>query len=1172
MPFLDHLEELRWRILWSLAALVAGSVVGFFLLQQFDIFDLMKAPIAPYLPEGRLFVTRPTDPFIITLKLALSIGVILASPVIFAQVWRFLAPALYEHEKRFIVPTLIAGLGLFLAGVLMAYLWVLPAVFRILTAFGERLGGLEYIYTADAYFGFALQMILAFGIMFQLPIVMVLFSTLGVVTPRTFAKQRPIALVLACIVAAMLTPPDPLSMLMMTGPLLLLYELGILTSRLLLKRRAGGTIGRTASVVLLFMVVSAGAEAQERLRRPRRDSVAVRDTLARVQGDSVLQPVDTAAARLLGLPTKPSRGFPSPDSVIQALLSSSGYVITRYAGDSITLFGERREVVLVGSALVDREGSTLEAGTVSFQESDCRLVAGGTPKPTLFDAGTVLVGEDMRYDTCEHRGTVPSALTSFVQSGVTWYLRGGLEVDSGSTRIYGAKNEITSCDHPTPHYHITAGNVKWVTNTIMVARPMVLYVRDVPVLWLPFLFQDVRPGRRSGMLVPRFGFNDLVRPNDNYRRHISNIGYYFAISQYTDFQASIDWFSGNYVGFNGQLRYRWLNRFLSGGVAASWIFENGEGDQPGGRSMRLQWNHQQSFDQRTRLTANVDYATSARVVQRNSVDPFLQTATLSSRVNFSKQFSWGTVTLGGNHSQDLSNGTATQTLPSLSLTPTPISIARNVTWSPALSLTNSRTLDQGPGIAIPQPPVGGEEIFDTLLIDSRTTTLSFRTPLRVGRWNWANDFTVSDFWTSRPPAPLVLPDSATPGDSVTRYYSEDFRTEIDWNTGINLPILFPSSWKLQPTVGIRNTTGGAFLLRNRFSGGDFVAQGKRLSFSASLSPTFFGFFPGFGPLSRIRHAVSPLVSWSFAPSATVPEAYARALDPTGLNPVRESPALHRIGLGLSQTFEGKMRPAQGDTTGGREAQKRKLLSIQTSPIEYDFEQAQEPGRTGWTTQRLTNRFTSDLLPGFSFSTSHDLWDGQVGFDTTGFDPFLTSLSARFSLSAATFASIFALLTGGDTPPPSDPEDLEVVDPEDPVMPLGSGLGPPTRLDRSFDQVPTRRGRGFQASVTFDDQRSRPRQDAAGELIETPGNRTVGLTLGFSPTSHWSVSWSTQYNFTLDRFGQHVVRLDRDLHRWRATFAFLKAPNGNFAFNFYISLTDQPELKLQYDQRTVRQGG
>ena len=115
------------------------------------------------------------------------------------------------------------------------------------------------------------------------------------------------------------------------------------------------------------------------------------------------------------------------------------------------------------------------------------------------------------------------------------------------------------------------------------------------------------------------------------------------------------------------------------------------------------------------------------------------------------------------------------------------------------------------------------------------------------------------------------------------------------------------------------------------------------------------------------------------------------------------------------------------------------------------------------------------------------------------------------------------------------------------------------------------GSGFRASVTYDDQRSEPRE-VGGQIYEEPANRTLGLQFGFSPTENWSASWSTQYNITTGLFGQHILRLDRDLHRWRATFSFVKAPNGNFAFNFFVSLIDQPEIKFQYDQRNVGQGG
>jgi hypothetical protein len=110
---------------------------------------------------------------------------------------------------------------------------------------------------------------------------------------------------------------------------------------------------------------------------------------------------------------------------------------------------------------------------------------------------------------------------------------------------------------------------------------------------------------------------------------------------------------------------------------------------------------------------------------------------------------------------------------------------------------------------------------------------------------------------------------------------------------------------------------------------------------------------------------------------------------------------------------------------------------------------------------------------------------------------------------------------------------------------------------------------MRASLAYDLQRTRPITDDEGNLIDTPGNQTLNVSLQFSPTEHWGASWNTQYNFTTGEFGQHVVRLDRDLHRWRLTFGFMKAPNGNVAFNFFISLRDQPEIRFQYDQRTTQ---
>ncbi len=236
MPFLDHLEELRRRILWSLAAVLVGTVIGFVLVQNFNVMELLKDPIAPYLPDGKLHVTKPTDAFFVTLKLALMCGLVLGAPVVIGQVWGFLSPALYEHEKRYITPFMIGALGLFLAGVTMAYLWVLPVALRVLlTRFQADF--LEYIITARDYFAFASQLIIAFGLMFEVPIVMIFLSALGFVGPATFAKQRPYALVVASVLAAMLTPPDVMSMMMLMLPVILLYEVGIVVGRLVWKRR-----------------------------------------------------------------------------------------------------------------------------------------------------------------------------------------------------------------------------------------------------------------------------------------------------------------------------------------------------------------------------------------------------------------------------------------------------------------------------------------------------------------------------------------------------------------------------------------------------------------------------------------------------------------------------------------------------------------------------------------------------------------------------------------------------------------------------------------------------------------------------------------------------------------------------------------------------------------------
>jgi sec-independent protein translocase protein TatC len=180
MPFLDHLEELRSRILRSLAVVV-GCGLGLWLVQRFQLVTLLKEPIAPYLTGGKLVVTSPTEPVMIVLKLGLLVGLVLASPVILWQTWAFLAPALYAREKRALVPSLFIGLVLFLTGAAIAYEFVVPQALRVLFSFQSE--AIAPFITYDAYFGFILQITLALGLSFELPLVIIILSWLGVVGP-----------------------------------------------------------------------------------------------------------------------------------------------------------------------------------------------------------------------------------------------------------------------------------------------------------------------------------------------------------------------------------------------------------------------------------------------------------------------------------------------------------------------------------------------------------------------------------------------------------------------------------------------------------------------------------------------------------------------------------------------------------------------------------------------------------------------------------------------------------------------------------------------------------------------------------------------------------------------------------------------------------------------------
>jgi hypothetical protein len=368
--------------------------------------------------------------------------------------------------------------------------------------------------------------------------------------------------------------------------------------------------------------------------------------------------------------------------------------------------------------------------------------------------------------------------------------------------------------------------------------------------------------------------------------------------------------------------------------------------------------------------------------------------------------------------------------------------------------------------------------------------------------------------------------------------------------------------------------------------------------------------PGLGPVARLRHSISPAISYSYSPAASVSDDYLAAL---GRSRVGYLGALaqNRISLNLATNLEAKLR---SDSDSAPESgRKIKLLSVNFSPLTYDFVRADTTGN-GFTDRTFAISARTDLLPGLDFRTSYDLFQGDPMSDTATFKPFRADLGVSFALNGK--SGIFVLLgrllgrRGA----------LEAAD--------SSGQVPSARqdVDRTARQMNAAgggamrgmqmalpAGEGWNLSIQYNATRQRPPrggtqilndpvrlcepQKAFGLLAYdqcvfnaqnapaaglTSGQSAIGAPVFLQPptqnvtantsftlTPNWSVQWSTQYDVVRARFASQQVGLQRQLHDWNAVFSVSQTPNGNFAFNFFIALKAQPELKFNYDRQTFR---
>lgn len=948
---------------------------------------------------------------------------------------------------------------------------------------------------------------------------------------------------------------------------------------------------------------------------------------------------DSAQARRDSLRNAPLVKWLPADSVGYEMMKKKGFQTVRYKADEVVFGATDKSITLIQHgperAAVQRDPTTIVARTINYSDTSATVKACGD-SIVLRDASRP--GEDvnaggpdcMTYDMERKEGRAALISTS-AKSTATWYVSadvGAFSGDSASAQgnaFYGRNGDITSCDDTFPHYHFRATEIKRIGGNVMVARPAILYIQDIPVMWFPFIFQDSRSGRHSGILTPQFGLTELLRNSPDYRRTLYNAGYYFALSDYYDAQFSMDWRSSakataedpGWVWYHSTIRYKLLDRFLSGSISMS--------DQQlstGASNFSLSWQHAQNFSLASRLTMNLNYTSNTTVQRQTAINPIAPLATILSQVGYSDEMGPFSLQVGGERRQYPGRPEIDDNLPTVSLTSRPINVNSWLLWTPSLNFASSQSqhIDSQGDFSYRYNLLSDGTLDSTSLNrSSKNTTAAFNTPFKVGDFQVTAAVRTGDTEADYPQV-RTIQDPVDTSLRTTRVYQRTYLETIDFDLSVATPQLIQSQWNITPNVSIANVDPGSYYVRSERTGADWVSQGKRLSYGVGISPTFYGLFDGFGPVAKWRHSITPSITFSYSPAATVSAAY---LEATGRSPVGYLGALaqKQATLSLSTNIEAKLKQGgDSDITHPENARKIHVLSLVFTPLTWDFERAQETHKTGFTTDQFGYTLRSDLLPGFDFGSNYSLYQGSVLSDSAKFSPYLTDIHATFNLDGKSpivhlFQKLFGVAQPGsanaarDTTGSLANSDMSQTDQTVAQMQTVAG---PNSPQQALAQTPM--ANGFTSSVTFTDTRQRPpvggnvipynptlqcqslqtinpvqydlcvrsalatppvnatnsATTAGGSIIAYPPQMNIAFQTSFRLTEKWSASWQTNYDLELRQFGSQTISLARDLHDWRAVFGFTQAPNGNFSFTFFIALKAEQDVKFNYNRNDYRQ--
>jgi len=931
--------------------------------------------------------------------------------------------------------------------------------------------------------------------------------------------------------------------------------------------------------------------------------------------------------------------FPAMDQTMSRLAGLEGLDAVQFAAQEVKLDLREETAVLVREAEASYDNASINSDTLSLWFAEDLAVASGRSR-LIADRQEVTTDSTVVYDMELMRGSAASARSAFADRGTDWFSQGHVTVrEDGSTFV--EVGSFTSCDiEDDLHYWFRIGTAK-VWGNLLMAWPVALYVHGVPVLWLPFFAQDTRDDRRSGFLPPRFGINDIVSTSGNQRRSVTDVGYYVAINDYADAQATLDWYSGEFTRINGSFRYDVVKNHLQGAVSVNQSY----GEQ---KTLQIQARHNQSLSPQTTLRANANIISNTKVYERQSFNPTLQTQRVSSDLGFQHRFPFASMNISASRRQDLGAqaGQVNLTLPNLGMTFTPLTLLRAPS-NRSRFYNNIVVSGSFQGQRLTQSREEGN--------DNLSDRASASTGIRLGSFGVSARTSYNrrlvTFFEPDPDGPLDKEDSS-----------------VDYGGSLDYQVDLIGSTTLRPTI-----SWDAEMFKNDDTEGEYVNVPARMRFGAQLATDLYGFFPGVGPFARIRHKVSPRFGFDYSPAVEIPDSL---LAIPGF-PGGSSGVQNRLSLTINQTFEAKLREdieldgeaeallqgrmpgldslaiadstamldnpwiraqrrgprpppgaaldsaaagvdsaavdsmgagadpgagpvvdpvaaeadsalatadslaAAGDTViadstglpgdplagpgslsgryGGlqgppRRAQERRnvvLLGINSSALQFDFSRENQPALI---TDNWSHRINSDLLRGLSFNMSFDLFEGS-GEERT-LSPFLSAVTGSFTFSSATgLGGIMGLGSGGGAGAQGSRQRL-------------NNLGSSRYRLQSFNENPDpfdpglRDGGPWTLSLTYSLQKTR-----GTDTADSRGRQSINAVLSMQPSPSWGLTWGTSYNLTDSEFGEHRLSLDRDLHRWVASFLFARAPNGNFIFQMSVRLADAPDLKFDYDQRT-----